>query len=55
MAIIVIDYTQTVDADTACPGVYGSTQIIGEVLIKTHRHSDPANPFYEAQWINGYP
>lgn len=48
MAIIIVDESQTVDAATAYPGVYGSTQVKGEVLIKTHRHSDPANPFHEA-------
>lgn len=54
MAIIVINEKATLDAESVMPGVYGSTQVKGEVLIKTHRSSDPASPFHKAQWINLY-
>lgn len=54
MAIIIVDKSQTVDAATAAPGVYGSTQVDGEVYVKMHHSSDTASPFHEAQWINLY-
>ena len=54
MSIIVVDEKSILAADSVMPGAYGSTQVKGEVLIKTHRHSDPASPFHEAQWINLY-
>lgn len=54
MAIIVVDETKTVDAASAVPGVYGSTTMKGEVLIKTHSHMDPQHAFHGGQWINLY-
>lgn len=54
MAIIVVDETKTVDAASAAPGVYGSTVVKGDVLIKTHSHMDPSHPFHGGHWVNLY-
>lgn len=52
MPIIIIDETKTIDAATAASGLYGSTTMRGELLVKTHSHMDPAHAFHGGHWVN---